>query len=100
MDEQDGRRLRVRLMADGIHFTIAGAADPVQRRTTDALALLLDSAKGKPLELDSPAGPELPGKETRAARFLRRLAVTADLATVSAIRELLTFWEKLGGWIG
>ncbi|MGW5254174.1 hypothetical protein ACWERW_14330 [Streptomyces sp. NPDC004012] len=66
----------------------------------DDLALLLDSAEGKPLEVDSPAGPELQEKETRAARFLRRLAVTADLATVSAIRGLLTLWEKLGGWIG
>ncbi|MFE9532598.1 hypothetical protein [Streptomyces sp. NPDC006691] len=100
MGEQDGRSLRARLRADGIHFTIAGAADPARRRTMDDLALLLDSSEGKSLEVDSPAGPELQGKETRAARFLRQLAVTADLANVSAIRELLTLWKKLGGWIG
>lgn len=69
MDEQDSGSLRARLRADGIHFTIAGAADPARRRTVDDLALLLDSAERKSLEVDSPAGPELQGKrpEPRAS---------------------------------
>lgn len=67
MDEQDGRSLRARLRADGIHFTIAGAADPARRRTVDDLALLLDSAEGKSLEVDSPAGPELQGRDPSRA---------------------------------
>lgn len=97
---QDGGDVRARLSADGIHFTITGAADPAQRLTVDDLALLLDSADGQPTETASPSGPERQGQETRAARFLRQLSADDAPATVSAIRELLTQWEKLGGWIG
>ncbi|MFD6150078.1 DUF262 domain-containing protein [Streptomyces sp. NPDC060243] len=96
----DGGDPRARLSADGIHFTYAGAADPAQRLTVDDLSLLLDKAEGELAEDVSPLGPEQAGKETRAARFLRQLAADDTPSTVSAVRELLDRWEKLGGWIG
>ncbi|MFD9794566.1 DUF262 domain-containing protein [Streptomyces sp. NPDC059070] len=96
----DGGDVRARLSADGIHFTTTGAADPAQRLTVDDLGLLLDSADGQAAESGSPAGPERQGEETRAARFLHQLAADDAPETVAAVRELLTHWEKLGGWIG
>ncbi|MFJ5654309.1 DUF262 domain-containing protein [Streptomyces microflavus] len=96
----DGGDVRVRLSADGIHFTATGAADPAQRLTVDDLGLLLDSADGQAAESDSPTGPERQGEETRAARFLHQLAADDAPETVTAVRELLAHWEKLGGWIG
>ncbi|QKW07396.1 DUF262 domain-containing protein [Streptomyces sp. NA04227] len=97
---QDGGDVRARLSADGIHFTIAGAADPAQRLTVDDLALLLESAEGQPAEAAAPTGPAGQGDETRAARFLRQLTADDAPATVSAVHELLTHWKSLGGWIG
>ncbi|MFF9592789.1 DUF262 domain-containing protein [Streptomyces sp. NPDC014646] len=96
----DGGDVRARLSADGIHFTATGAADPAQRLSVDDLSLLLDKAEGQSAEEASPTGPEQEGEETRAARFLHQLTADDAPATISAIRELLTRWEKLGGWIG
>ncbi len=96
----DGGDVRARLAADGIHFTVTGAADPAQRLSVDDLALLLDGAEGQSAESASLPQPEQQGEETRAARFLHQLATDDTPATVSAIRELLAQWEKLGGWIG
>ncbi|MGA5293000.1 GmrSD restriction endonuclease domain-containing protein [Streptomyces koyangensis] len=97
---QDGGDVRARLSSDGLHFTATGAADPAQRLSVDDLSQLLDKAEGRPVEEASPTEPEQDGEETRAARFLRQLAADDSPATVSAVRELLTGWEKLGGWIG
>lgn len=94
---QDRGDVRARLSADGIHFTAAGAADPAQRLTVDDLALLLKTAEGEALETTSPTGQ---GEGTRATRFLRQLTADDAPATVSAVRELLTQWESLGGWVG
>ncbi|MEH6373330.1 DUF262 domain-containing protein [Streptomyces sp. KLMMK] len=101
---QDGGDVRARLSADGIHFTVTGAADPAQRLTSDDLALLLVGTEGEG-ESAVPGeaardGAEPRGEETRAARFFRQLAADDTPATVSAVRELFTRWEKLGGWIG
>ncbi|MFJ8040453.1 DUF262 domain-containing protein [Kitasatospora sp. NPDC096147] len=96
----DGGDVRARLSADGIHFTATGAADPAQRLDVDDLSLLLDRTEGRSAEETSLAGPEQEGEETRAARFLRQLSADDSPATVAAVRELLTRWEGLGGWIG
>ncbi|MFH8788883.1 GmrSD restriction endonuclease domain-containing protein [Streptomyces roseoverticillatus] len=101
---RDGGDVRARLSADGIHFTVTGAADPAQRLTSDDLALLLAGTEGEDesavTEETAQDGAEPQGEETRAARFLRQLAADDTPATVSAVRELFTHWEKLGGWIG
>ncbi|MEU9315777.1 DUF262 domain-containing protein [Streptomyces sp. NPDC048295] len=96
----DGGDVRARLSADGIDFTVTGAADSAQRLNVDDLSLLLGKAEGEFTEEASSAGPEQTGKETRAARFLHQLVADDVPATVSAVRELLARWEKLGGWIG
>ncbi|MEU9125502.1 DUF262 domain-containing protein [Streptomyces sp. NPDC048506] len=100
---QDGGDVRARLRADGIRFTASGAADPAQRLTSDDLALLLADPNGED-EQDA-AGEGVEGgrqrdEESRAARFLRQLAADDAPATVAAVQELFTRWEKLGGWVG
>ncbi|MFI8940064.1 DUF262 domain-containing protein [Streptomyces syringium] len=98
---QDGGDVRARLSADGIHFTVTGAADPAQRLTTDDLALLLAEAEGEVEPTDTePDSAEPRGEETRAARFFRQLEADDTPATVTAVRELFSRWEGLGGWIG
>ncbi len=95
--------VRVRLTADGVRFTAAGAADPTQRLTADDLAALLagtddDRADGEDTAQDGTAGT--PGEETRAERFFRQLAADDSPETVEAVRALFAHWESLGGWIG
>ncbi len=98
-DQGDVRTL---LTADGIHFTITGAADPAQRLTSDDLALLVADAEGEPEEVGEVARPVPGGQatQTRAARFLRQLAADDSAQTVSAVSEVLARWEELGGWVG
>ncbi|MGW1074934.1 GmrSD restriction endonuclease domain-containing protein [Streptomyces sp. NPDC002537] len=101
---QDGGDVRARLSADGIHFTVTGAADPAQRLTSDDLALLLAETESEDeptvTEENAQDDAEPRCEETRAGRFLRQLAADDTPATVNAVRELFTRWEKLGGWIG
>lgn len=100
--EDDQRDVRALLSADGIGFTANGAADPVQRLSSDDLALLVGGADAEPDEGVAPAwrGGEAQGKETRAESFVRQLAADDDDETVDAVRELFARWEELGGWIG
>ncbi|MFE1763339.1 DUF262 domain-containing protein [Streptomyces angustmyceticus] len=102
---QDGGDVRARLAADGIHFTATGAADPAQRLVSDDLTQLLAGAEdaedeqlGVAKTVGGGAGQR--GEETRAARFFRQLAADDSDETVAAVRELLTEWEKYGGWVG
>lgn len=100
--EDEGGDVRSRLTADGIRFTVAGSADPVQRLSADDLALLVaeddDRTEGEVTAQRPPGGSQ--GEETRADRFFRQLAADDSPETVAAVRALFTHWEKLGGWIG
>ncbi|MEV7402672.1 DUF262 domain-containing protein [Streptomyces sp. NPDC091267] len=93
--------VRSRLSADGIRFTVHGAADPAQRLTADELALLAaedgDLATGEDGAQHTPAGP---GEVTRADRFFHQLAADDSPETVEAVRAIFARWEELGGWIG
>ncbi|MEU5342606.1 hypothetical protein AB0H18_17480 [Streptomyces sp. NPDC020766] len=99
---EDQGDLRALLTADGIHFTITGAADPAQRLTSDDLALLVADAEDEPEEAGEVAQPVPGGQavQTRAARFLRQLSANDSAQTVSAVSEVLARWEELGGWVG
>ncbi|WP_406401441.1 DUF262 domain-containing protein [Streptomyces uncialis] len=98
---EEGGDVRSRLIADGIRFTVHGAADPAQRLTAGDLALLVtednDQADGEDTAQRPPGGE---GEETRAARFFRLLAADDSPETVRAVRALFDHWEELGGWIG
>ncbi|MDH6570756.1 alkylated DNA nucleotide flippase Atl1 [Streptomyces sp. SAI-117] len=100
--EDEGGDVRSLLSADGIRFTVTGAADPVQRLTADDLALLVTEGDDRTEDEDTaqrtPGGRQ--GEETRADRFFRQLAADDSPETVEAVRTLLARWEKLGGWIG
>ncbi|MEU3341520.1 DUF262 domain-containing protein [Streptomyces sp. NPDC006668] len=100
--EDEGGDVRARLSADGVRFTVNGAADPAQRLTADDLALLVaeddDRADGEETAQRAPGGGQ--GEETRADRFFRQLAADDSPETVEAVRALFTRWEELGGWIG
>ncbi|MEU6381344.1 DUF262 domain-containing protein [Streptomyces sp. NPDC046909] len=93
--------VRSRLSADGVAFTVTGAADPAQRLTADDLALLVADANDQTEDSASAQStPNAPGEETRADRFFRQLAADDSPETVEAVRALLARWEELGGWIG
>ncbi|MGW6770979.1 GmrSD restriction endonuclease domain-containing protein [Streptomyces sp. NPDC055037] len=99
--ENEGGDVRTRLIADGVRFTVNGAADPARRLTSDELALLVaeddDRADGEEAEQRTSAGQ---GEETRSDRFFRQLATDDSPATVDAVRAIFARWEELGGWIG
>ncbi|AZP17359.1 DUF262 domain-containing protein [Streptomyces aquilus] len=100
--DDDGDDVRSRLAADGIRFTVTGAADPAQRLTADDLALLVteddDRAEAEDTAQRTTSAGQ--GEETRADRFLRQLAADDSPETVEAVRTLFARWEELGGWIG
>ncbi|WP_234021757.1 hypothetical protein [Streptomyces sp. 351MFTsu5.1] len=100
--EDEGGDVRSRLTADGIRFTVAGSADPVQRLTADDLALLVaeddDRTEGEDPAQRTPSSSQ--GEETRSDRFFRQLTADDSPETVEAVRALFAHWEKLGGWIG
>ncbi|MET9865083.1 DUF1524 domain-containing protein [Streptomyces sp. NPDC006386] len=100
--EDEGGDVRALLIADGVRFTVHGAADPAQRLTADDLAVLVAEDDGQAEVGDStqrtPGGGQ--GGETRADRFFRQLAADDSSETVEAVRALLARWEELGGWIG
>ncbi|WP_020132349.1 GmrSD restriction endonuclease domain-containing protein [Streptomyces sp. 303MFCol5.2] len=100
--EDEGGDVRSRLIADGVRFTVNGAADPAQRLTADDLALLVaeddDRADGDGTAQRNPGGGQ--GEETRADRFFRQLSADDSPETVEAVRALFARWEELGGWIG
>ncbi|MEU7497001.1 DUF262 domain-containing protein [Streptomyces griseofuscus] len=100
--EGEGGDVRARLIADGVRFTVHGAADPAQRLTADDLALLVaeddDRADGEETAQRTPGSGQ--GEETRADRFFRQLAADDSPGTVEAVRALFARWEELGGWIG
>jgi alkylated DNA nucleotide flippase Atl1 len=100
--ESEGGDVRARLGADGIHFTVTGAADPAQRLTSDDLALLLGESDGQGTDGtgDAPRTAASEGEDTRAARFFRQLTADDTAETVAAVRALFARWEELGGWIG
>ncbi|MDN3020614.1 DUF262 domain-containing protein [Streptomyces sp. S.PB5] len=100
--DEDGD-VRSRLTADGVAFTVTGAADPTQRLNADDLALLVADADDQTEDSASisvQTTPKTPGEETRADRFFRQLAADDSPETVEAVRALLARWEELGGWIG
>ncbi|MCX4592416.1 DUF262 domain-containing protein [Streptomyces sp. NBC_01549] len=100
--EDEEGDVRSRLSADGVRFTVTGAADPAQRLSSDDLALLVAEddaqAEGEGTAQRTTGGGQ--GEETRADRFFRQLAADDSPETVAAVRELLSRWEELGGWIG
>ncbi|MEU1940902.1 DUF262 domain-containing protein [Streptomyces sp. NPDC020125] len=101
--QDTGADIRARLAADGIRFTISGAADPAQRLTSDDLALLIAGADEDQTDSEDTAqdtAADGQGEETRADRFFRQLAADDSPETVEAVRTLLAHWEALGGWIG
>ncbi|WP_329455190.1 GmrSD restriction endonuclease domain-containing protein [Streptomyces sp. NBC_01497] len=102
---EDRGEVRARLAADGIRFIATGAADPDQRLTSGDLALLMADAEDqqdgeRATEQSAWENTERPDLETRAERFLRQLAADDTPATVKAVRETLSGWEELGGWVG
>ncbi|WP_410540200.1 MGMT family protein [Streptomyces sp. KL2] len=104
--QDESGEVQSRLIADGIHFTASGAADPAQRLTSDDLALLLSGTEGREEEEETGGGEavrhptENRGGETRAERFARQLAANDTPETVTAVRSVLARWEELGGWVG
>lgn len=98
----EGGDVRARLTADGIRFTVNGAADPAQRITADDLALLLTGSGDTQADDEDTAQRIVQGQgeETRADRFFRQLAADDSPETVDSVRALLTRWEELGGWVG
>ncbi|MFH8750826.1 DUF262 domain-containing protein [Streptomyces rimosus] len=94
--------VRARLIADGVRFTVLGAADPAQRLSADDLALLVAGAEDEQADGEdtAPRAPETQNEETRADRFFRQLAADDSSETVEAVRALFAYWEELGGWIG
>ncbi|MFP8905847.1 GmrSD restriction endonuclease domain-containing protein [Streptomyces atacamensis] len=104
--QDESGEVQSRLIADGIHFTAGGAADPAQRLTSDDLALLLSGTEGGEEEEETGGGEavrrpvENRGGETRAERFARQLAANDTPETVAAVRSVLARWEELGGWVG
>lgn len=88
-----GPDVRARLAADGVLFTVTGAADPAQRLTPDDLATVVAG------EGDEDGGTAVTA-ETGADRFFRQLAADDSPETVTAVRVALSRWEELGGWIG
>ncbi|MFF5920302.1 DUF262 domain-containing protein [Streptomyces flavochromogenes] len=94
----EGGDVRARLSADGVHFTVNGAADPAQRLTADDLALLV--ASGGDEQTDGEDTADGQGGQTRADRFFRQLAADDSPETVEAVRATFKGWEELGGWIG
>jgi alkylated DNA nucleotide flippase Atl1 len=101
-EEQQDQDVRARLVADGIHFTATGAADPAQRLVGDDLALLLTGADGDGGEDEdqAQAATSEQGEETRAERFRRQLTADDSPETVAAVYKLFATWEGLGGWVG
>ncbi|SNX58056.1 uncharacterized protein with ParB-like and HNH nuclease domain [Streptomyces sp. TLI_55] len=99
-DEDDD--VRSRLAAEGVRFTVTGAADPAQRLTADDLALLVteddDRAEAEDTAQRTTSAGQ--GEETRADRFFRQLAADDPPETVETVRALFARWEELGGWIG
>ncbi|MBT2525993.1 DUF262 domain-containing protein [Streptomyces sp. ISL-99] len=100
--QSPGGDVRALLSADGIHFTLSGAADPAQRLTSDDLALLLSNPDDGSAEEEEPAERTAQNQEveTRADRFFRQLAADDSAKTVAAVRALLSRWEEVGGWTG
>ncbi|WP_055604123.1 GmrSD restriction endonuclease domain-containing protein [Streptomyces aureus] len=98
----DGGDVRARLSADGVHFTVNGAADPAQRLTADDLALLVAAGGDEQTDGEDTAQrtAEGQGGQTRADRFFRQLAADDSPRTVEAVRAIFAGWEELGGWIG
>ncbi|MBC3989380.1 DUF262 domain-containing protein [Streptomyces sp. AC563] len=98
----EGGDVRARLTADGIRFTVNGAADPTQRKSADDLTLLITGSDDIQADDEDTAQRTARGQseETRADRFFRQLATDDSPETVDAVRALLTGWEKLGGWVG
>lgn len=100
--DDEGDDVRSRLAADGIRFTVTGAADPAQRLTADDLALLVteddDRAEAEDTAQRTTSAGQ--GEETRADRFFRQLTADDSPETVEAVRALFARWEELGGWIG
>jgi alkylated DNA nucleotide flippase Atl1 len=99
---EEGGDVRARLIADGVRFTVNGAADPAQRVTADDLALLVAGTEDDQADGEDTAqrGREGQDGETRADRFFRQLAADDSPETVGAVRALFSHWEGLGGWIG
>lgn len=97
-----GGDVRTRLIADGVRFTVNGAADPVQRLASDDLSLLVAGTdEGQEDGEDTAQGTtSASSEETRADRFFRQLAADDSPETVEAVRAVLARWEELGGWIG
>ncbi|GAA4702116.1 GmrSD restriction endonuclease domain-containing protein [Streptomyces youssoufiensis] len=97
---EDGA-VRARLTADGIRFTVNGAADPTQRKSADDLALLITDSDDVEADDEDTAQRTVRGQseESRADRFFRQLATDDSPETVDAVRALFTGWEKLGGWV-
>ncbi|MFI6935720.1 DUF262 domain-containing protein [Streptomyces sp. NPDC050287] len=99
---EEGGDVRARLIADGVRFTVNGAADPAQRVTADDLALLVAGTEDDQSDGEDTAqrGREGQDGETRADRFFRQLAADDSSETVGAVHALFSHWEGLGGWIG
>ncbi|MFE7956339.1 DUF262 domain-containing protein [Streptomyces sp. NPDC057413] len=114
--QDHGGDVRARLTADGVRFTANGAADPVQRLSSDDLALLVGGAEDDQADGEEDTAqriPESQGEQTIAdpfylqlvaenapeRRFFRQLAADNTRETVEAVRELFARWEELGGWI-
>jgi alkylated DNA nucleotide flippase Atl1 len=116
VDRGDVRDL---LASEGIRFTSVGTADPAQRLTAQDLADLYsggdaaavaadDEALPSPAAAPAPAqaptvpsaadgGPAGTGEEGRE-RFFRQLEADNDADCLAAVREIVDFWEAIGGW--
>jgi alkylated DNA nucleotide flippase Atl1 len=116
IDHGDVRDL---LASEGIRFTAAGMADRAQQLSAQDLADLYagggadrDSTDDDALPAPSQATAAAPaaaatstadagaagmGEEGRE-RFFRQLEADNDADCVAAVREIVEFWEAIGGW--
>lgn len=87
---------RTVLESEGVHFDVAGKADPAQRLKVDDLAELLGStAEDLPGLVSISPGQDAELRES----FLEQLGVKATPAEFESVLDLIRVWERLGGTV-
>ncbi|WP_200885929.1 DUF262 domain-containing protein [Nocardia seriolae] len=82
------------LRAEGVIFNGSGIAAAEQRLTARDLAVLLGMTG-----FDDEAGDQVGPSADRRDRFFAQLEDGNVAAAVANVRELLTFWESIGGYL-
>ncbi|WP_433456591.1 GmrSD restriction endonuclease domain-containing protein (plasmid) [Streptomyces sp. CA-142005] len=100
-DGHDRGDVRALLEAEGVEFAANDSALPAQRLDAEDLVVLLGQDEPEQ-EITRPSlspGAQAAWQE-RLERFHEQLAADNPKPLVASVRELLDFWEAVGGWVG